>query len=250
MAWNPMLYPDLVLSNDERVVLQTRPHESRSNAVPLVKMCVLIGLQIGYWLGKPVLSEVPYLSIPLNIGYNYIEDMESWAALAIFLGNVSVIALLVVLAFKPNPTIMYLATNERIVWWNENSRKVTHSIPLESVRKMRLVNVSIRKRFGSIRFSVEASKHPHLNTWSNVPEPAAVLSKLRLLTPALDIKYGRRHTIIGKMFFAVGLGAMSLGIVIVGEGYPEVVVSWILGSVLILASVIIMLKGAASLDKA
>ena len=214
MARNPKVQPNIGLSSDERVVLETHPHESRwllrRAVVSILLTCGYVGLLAFVWFGRPAFSGIPYLSTALNLAYEHVFEVE-WGGYAMLLAYIFTI--LVYFGYSLAASRMvYFATNKRIIWWNKHSGKVRHSVPLTSVKMVRLgpVKGTKQRRYGDIVFSSDITTWRTMNAWASIPEPESVLRKLQTMTPEPDRGFVRKHRVIGWTVALIGLGVFFL----------------------------------------
>lgn len=214
-----------VLSDDEKVVFETRPHEFRWLLGLLVKsvaiVCGYAALLIFVWLGRPAFSDVPFLSTLLNKAHELVFEDE-WGAYLTFLAYVLGVSIILGASFSAR-RMVYFATNKRIIWWNKHSGKVRHSIPLTSVKMVRLGRVkgTQRRRYGDIVFSSDITTWRTLNAWGSIPEPESVLRRLQTMTPEPDTRYVRKHHVIGWTLAPIGIGMSFLAGIMLYDHYTS-----------------------------
>ena len=209
-AKNAKLDLSAVLSSDERAVIETHPHSWRLYARAAVDsvisiVCFLLGLSLYrlVWSWVRDVPNVPQVPTWLVEAYEYFFADYPWWATGLLV-NVSVIVLFFAAAFS-DTRMEYFATNKRIIWWNKHSGKVADSIPLTSIKMVRLGRWKRAKhgRYGDIVFSVVTkSEYPYM--WLRITEPESVLRRLQAMTPESDPGYVRKHLIIGWTLFSVG----------------------------------------------
>jgi hypothetical protein len=207
------------LPTDERVVLETHPHiwkgVLRFIAVSVIWVVVIAGILVFIALGRPYISDVPYMSDALNAVYDlaFGEEQSAYVALAFYLFMISLP--IIRGSVSNNDRVIYFATNRRIIWWSRRIGGIVDSIPLESV-KMITAHPSLgrrHRRYGNIYFLTQANKPNKLRYWEMIRDPGTVFRTLQAMTPEPDPVFVRREHI--KYFvLLVIIGTMTISLAV------------------------------------
>jgi len=174
MAGKAKRIPRSMLSNDERMVYESRPAAIKYMISASFAMIIgLLALMVFLWQYIPDAPEIPYIQEYLDGEYGqYIE----WAVLGIF---VLCVLYFIVKWFRWGSTI-YAITDERIIMQRGILGKTYEDIPLGMVTNMS-VSQSIGKRmlgYGTINFSTQGAQgRTGSIVWEAVPNPLAVRRK-------------------------------------------------------------------------
>ena len=221
MAKDANLDLSAVLSSDERVVFETRPHPFRqvlrTLVVSILWVIAIVGILAFVKLGRSYFSDAPIVSTALNAAYDFAFEDESaaFAALLFYLIFISWHIWGAYVDSRSRET--YFVTNKRVIWWSKRIRNIMASIPLASVKMISLEPPSgrWRQRYGMIIFwsQVDKSSKPEQRAWLTIRDPESVLRKLQAMTPEPDPLLARRGYIRKSVTYAlVGLFLISNGV--------------------------------------
>lgn len=177
MAKKARLIPRKMLSNDEHVILETRPSAwlyMKGAALALILAVIAL---VGFaWKWIPDAPEIPYFSEALDGEYG--QHIE-WALLGFFVLMMLVFA---VRWLKWSATV-YAATDERIITQRGIINKTYEDVSVTMITSVDLAQ-SIGKRalgYGTIVFSTQGqagAKHKGL-VWEAVPDPFTVRRRIQ-----------------------------------------------------------------------